>query len=68
MTKNLQIVKRPSRYRRTQIGLQTTCRRPVLCSGTAGHGVAVLLKIYTHCIDGQTDAANGRISDACGRL
>jgi hypothetical protein len=24
----------------------------------AGHGVAVLLKIYAHCIDGQADAAN----------
>jgi hypothetical protein len=24
----------------------------------AGHGLAVLLKIYAHCIDGQPDAAN----------
>jgi len=30
----------------------------------AGHGVAVLLKIYAHCIDGQATAANQRISDA----
>lgn len=30
----------------------------------AGHGVAVLLKIYAHCIDGQADAANKRINDA----
>jgi hypothetical protein len=30
----------------------------------AGHGVAVLLKIYDHCIDGQADAANQRITDA----
>ena len=29
----------------------------------AGHGVAVLLKIYAHCIDGQA-AANKRINDA----
>jgi hypothetical protein len=29
----------------------------------AGHGVAVLLKIYAHCIDGQA-AANQRIADA----
>ena len=29
----------------------------------AGHGVAVLLKIYAHCIDGQADAANQRITD-----
>ena len=31
----------------------------------AGHGVAVLLKIYAHCIDGQANAAN-RITDALG--
>ena len=31
---------------------------------SAGHGVAVLLKIYAHCIDGQADAANQRITDA----
>jgi len=28
------------------------------------HGVAVLLKIYAHCIDGQAQAANQRIADA----
>jgi hypothetical protein len=32
----------------------------------AGHGVAVLLKIYAHCIDGKADAANKRITDALG--
>jgi hypothetical protein len=32
----------------------------------AGHGVAVLLKIYAHCIDGQANAANQRITDALG--
>jgi hypothetical protein len=32
----------------------------------AGHGVAVLLKIYAYCIDGQADAANQRITDALG--
>jgi len=32
----------------------------------AGHDVAVLLKIYAHCIDGQADAANQRITDALG--
>jgi integrase len=35
-------------------------------SRRAGHGVAVLLKIYAHCIDGQADAANKRITDALG--
>jgi hypothetical protein len=29
-------------------------------------GVAVLLKIYAHCIDGQATAANQRIADALG--
>jgi hypothetical protein len=32
----------------------------------AGHGVAVLLRIYAHCIDGQAYAANQRIADALG--
>jgi hypothetical protein len=32
----------------------------------AGHGVAVLLKIYAHCIDGQADAADKRITNALG--
>jgi hypothetical protein len=32
----------------------------------AGHGVAVLLKIYAHCIGGQATAANQRIADALG--
>jgi hypothetical protein len=30
----------------------------------AGHSIAVLLKIYAHCIDGRADAVNKRISDA----
>ena len=36
--------------------------------GPAGPGpsAAVLLKIYAHCIDGQADAANQRITDALG--
>lgn len=33
-------------------------------AGRARHGVAVLLKVYAHCIDGQADAANKRINDA----
>ena len=31
-----------------------------------GHGVAVLLKIYAHCIDSQATAANQRIAEALG--
>jgi hypothetical protein len=30
----------------------------------ARHGIAVLLKVYANCIDGQAGAANMRISDA----
>jgi hypothetical protein len=32
----------------------------------AGHGVAVRLKIYAHCIGGRADAANKRITDDLG--
>ena len=32
----------------------------------SGRGVAVLLKIYAHCIHGQADAANQRITEALG--
>ena len=30
----------------------------------SGHGVAVLLRVYANCIDGQASAANQRIGDA----
>jgi hypothetical protein len=29
-----------------------------------GHGVAVLLKVFANCTDGQAETANQRISDA----
>ena len=32
----------------------------------AGHGVAVLLKIYARCFDGQATAAHQHIADALG--
>ena len=32
----------------------------------AGHGVAVLLKIYAHFINGQAAAANQRVAEALG--
>jgi hypothetical protein len=32
----------------------------------AGHGIAVLLKIYAHCIDGQATAVNQRIAEGLG--
>jgi hypothetical protein len=46
---------------------------PAITRGSGGEGrpralvgVAVLLKIYTHCIDGQATAANQRIAEALG--
>jgi hypothetical protein len=30
----------------------------------AGHGIAVLLRVYANCIDGQAAAANHRIDQA----
>jgi hypothetical protein len=41
-------------------------RMTVNVGNRAGHGVAVLLKIYAHCIDGQATAANQRIAEALG--
>ena len=32
----------------------------------AGHSVAVLFKVYAHCIDGQTDTVKERIASALG--
>jgi len=32
----------------------------------AGNSVAVLLKVYAHCIDGQDGTANKRVADALG--
>jgi integrase len=31
-----------------------------------GHSVAVLLRVYANCIDGQDGLMNGRIDDALG--
>jgi hypothetical protein len=44
----------------------STARTQPWSARRAGHGVAVLLKIYAHCIDGQDDAANKRVTDALG--
>ena len=67
-----------AQYRSRSAAAPTTCATPLSrCGSTpgcppprspsrAGHGVAILLKIYAHCIDGQADAANQRITDALG--
>jgi MFS family permease len=52
----------------TRFGVRTvlTAASPPPKSPAGGGPVAVLLKIYAHCIDGQADAANKRIADALG--
>jgi hypothetical protein len=39
-------------------------RPPTEVARRAGHGVAVMLKVYANCIDGQAGPANQRINDA----
>jgi integrase len=39
---------------------------PTEIARRAGHSVAVLLKVYVHCIDGQDAAVNKRIAEALG--
>ena len=56
-----------SRLRHAAVSLWLNSRVPATeVARRAGHGVAVMLKIYAHCIDGQADAANRRITDALG--
>jgi hypothetical protein len=39
--------------------------RPSWAGGRrAGHGIAVLLRVYANCIDGHTDTNNHRIDQA----
>ena len=57
--------RRPYDLRHAPVSLWLTSGVPATdVARRAGHGVAVLLKIYAHCIDGQADAANQRITDA----
>ena len=59
--------RRPYDLRHAAVSLWLNCGVPATeVARRAGHGVAVLLKIYAHCIDGQADAANQRITDALG--
>ena len=59
--------RRPYDLRRAAVSLWLNSGVPATeVARRAGHGVAVLLKIYAHCIDGQADAANKRITDALG--
>jgi hypothetical protein len=57
--------RRPHDLRHTAVSLWLNSGVPATeVARRAGHGVAVLLKIYAHCIDGQANAANQRITDA----
>jgi integrase len=59
--------RRPYDLRHAAVSLWLNCGMSATeVARHAGHGVAVLLKIYAHYIDGQADAANKRITDALG--
>jgi len=59
--------RRPCNLRHAAVSLWLDSEVPATeVSRRAGHGVAVLAKIYVHCIDGRAEAANQRITDALG--
>jgi integrase len=59
------LARRPYDLRHAGVSLALNAGVPATeVARRAGHSVAVLLKIYAHCIDGQADAANKRIADA----
>jgi hypothetical protein len=61
------LARRPYDLRHAGVSLALTAGVPATeVARRAGHSVAVLLKIYAHCIDGQADAANKRIAEALG--
>jgi integrase len=56
------LARRPHDLRHAAVSLWLDAGVPATeVSRRAGHSVAVLLKIYAHCIDGQASAANTRI-------
>jgi hypothetical protein len=52
--------------RRRQPSAGSTVHTNVRWPAAPGHGVAALLKIYSHCFDKQADAANKRIIGVLG--
>jgi hypothetical protein len=59
------LARRPYDLRHAAVSLWLNAGVPATeVARRAGHGIAVLLKVYANCIDGQAAAANGRISDA----
>jgi integrase len=61
------LARRPYDLRHAAVSLWLNAGVPATeVARRAGHGVAVLLKVYANCIDGQAAAANQRIGDALG--
>jgi integrase len=59
------LARRPYDLRHAAISLWLNAGVPVTeVAGRAGHGIAVLLKVYANCIDGQAGPANQRVGDA----
>jgi integrase len=59
------LARRPYDLRHAAVSLWLNAGVPATeVARRAGHGIAVLLRVYANCIDGQASAANGRISDA----
>jgi integrase len=61
------LARRPYDLRHAAVSLWLNAGVPATeVARRAGHGVAVLLKVYANCIDGQAGPANERIGDALG--
>ena len=61
------LARRPYDLRHAAVSLWLNAGVPATeVARRAGHSVAVLLKVYAHCIDGQADAVNRRIADSLG--
>jgi hypothetical protein len=59
------LARRPFDLRPAAVSLWLNAGVPAIeVARRAGHGVAVLLKVYANCIDGEAGTANQRISDA----
>ncbi len=58
------LARRPYDLRHAAVSLWLNAGVPATeVARRAGHGVAVLLKVYANCIDGQAATANQRIDD-----
>jgi integrase len=61
------LARRPYDLRHAAVSLWLNAGVPATeVARRAGHSVAVLLKVYAHCIDGQAGTVNKRITDALG--